>query len=146
MITPPLDIERCQMYTPGRTALSSRRDNFSRVSLVQTPAATSCLSVQGPVPAIPHQPTSSGEGCPLQYGPKRQQVPIWQCCTCGQAAMPIRADPCRNCGTPRCAYCPVTKVRVRMNGHDGLLGTEADEEGVFSIEEGVQVVAEHKRE
>ncbi|KAK2016886.1 hypothetical protein LZ32DRAFT_600915 [Colletotrichum eremochloae] len=58
--------------------------------------------------------------------------------------MPIRADPCRNCGTHRCAYCPVTKVRMRMTGHQSLLETNIDEEGVESIEEGVRVVAGHK--
>ncbi|WDK10175.1 hypothetical protein CGRA01v4_01454 [Colletotrichum graminicola] len=57
--------------------------------------------------------------------------------------MPIRSDPCRNCGTPRCAYCPVTKVRVRMTGHHVLLEIEADEEGVARIEEGAQVVASY---
>ncbi|KAK1996516.1 hypothetical protein LX36DRAFT_658490 [Colletotrichum falcatum] len=56
--------------------------------------------------------------------------------------MPIRADPCRNCGTPRCAYCPVTKVRVRMTGHHGLLETEADEEGVVPIVEGAMTIQE----
>ncbi|KAH9227679.1 hypothetical protein K456DRAFT_57844 [Colletotrichum gloeosporioides 23] len=51
----------------------------------------------------------------IEVGPKRQ-IPVWQCCSCGQSGMPIRAGSCQYCGTPRCAYCPVTKVKIRAHG------------------------------
>ncbi|KAE9571761.1 hypothetical protein CGMCC3_g12295 [Colletotrichum fructicola] len=33
-------------------------------------------------------------------------------CQCGQGGNPIRYDNCCNCHYPRCAYCPVRKVRA----------------------------------
>ncbi|KAH9227675.1 hypothetical protein K456DRAFT_899062 [Colletotrichum gloeosporioides 23] len=47
-----------------------------------------------------------------QRGPKRKQILLWQCCQCGQGGNPIRHDNCYNCHYPRCAYCPVRKVRA----------------------------------
>ncbi|KAK1848671.1 hypothetical protein CCHR01_08719 [Colletotrichum chrysophilum] len=70
-------------------------------------------------PPLPHRPVENQyEELNIQYpgiievGPKRQ-IPVWQCCSCGQSGMPIRAGSCQYCGTPRCAYCPVTKVKIR---------------------------------
>jgi hypothetical protein len=31
--------------------------------------------------------------------------------------MSIRIDPCYSCGTARCPYCPVTKVKIRAHAH-----------------------------
>ncbi|KAK1980072.1 hypothetical protein LZ30DRAFT_724346 [Colletotrichum cereale] len=51
-------------------------------------------------------------GCYNERGPKRKQAYIWQCCNCGQGGISIKSEACRSCGYPRCAYCPVSKVRV----------------------------------
>ncbi|KAL0783239.1 hypothetical protein CaCOL14_001145 [Colletotrichum acutatum] len=50
---------------------------------------------------------------PQTHAPKRTVVPQWQCCACGHGAMPIRLAACQYCGTYRCAYCPVSRVRTR---------------------------------
>ncbi|KAK1593689.1 uncharacterized protein LY79DRAFT_551674 [Colletotrichum navitas] len=47
-----------------------------------------------------------------ERGPKRKQAYIWQCCNCGQGGISIKSEACRSCGYPRCAYCPVSKVRI----------------------------------
>ncbi|CCF33515.1 hypothetical protein CH063_00141 [Colletotrichum higginsianum] len=47
-----------------------------------------------------------------ERGPKRKHAYIWQCCNCGQGGISIKSEACRSCGYPRCAYCPVSKVRV----------------------------------
>ncbi|KAK2051807.1 hypothetical protein LY76DRAFT_527891 [Colletotrichum caudatum] len=51
-------------------------------------------------------------GCYIERGPKRRQAYIWQCCNCGQGGISIKSEACRSCGYPRCAYCPVSKVRI----------------------------------
>ncbi|KAK1996514.1 hypothetical protein LX36DRAFT_637840, partial [Colletotrichum falcatum] len=50
--------------------------------------------------------------CYNQRGPKRKQAYIWQCCNCGQGGISIKSEACRSCGYSRCAYCPVSKVRI----------------------------------
>ncbi|KAI5457392.1 hypothetical protein BGZ63DRAFT_394638 [Mariannaea sp. PMI_226] len=45
-------------------------------------------------------------------GARRKQVALWTCCICGCSAMTMRVDPCRYCSTPRCMYCPVSKVKM----------------------------------
>ncbi|GJC89759.1 hypothetical protein ColLi_12597 [Colletotrichum liriopes] len=138
------------MYAARRTPNAGGRGSFSTTRPAHVPATTVDPRPQDGFSSTPEHFNGPaqldpllcpGEGTPLQHGPKRQQVPIWQCCACGHAAMPIRVDPCQICGTRRCAYCPVTKVRVRMTGYRGFLKIEADEEGVDIVEDGVQGVA-----
>ncbi|KAG7053737.1 hypothetical protein JMJ77_0000819 [Colletotrichum scovillei] len=46
------------------------------------------------------------------WGPKKAVVNLWTCCQCGQHGQEIRVECCRCCGKPRCAYCPVSRVRA----------------------------------
>ncbi|KAH7190124.1 hypothetical protein DER44DRAFT_116810 [Fusarium oxysporum] len=73
-------------------------------------------------------------GLPRVVAPRRKQVALWTCvsdnvanattklggilltvsqCACGQSGMSMRTDPCSFCGTPRCVYCPVVKVKSK---------------------------------
>ncbi|KAF0324806.1 hypothetical protein GQ607_007977 [Colletotrichum asianum] len=76
-------------------------------------------SVSPRCPSFEETPVFSAEGSIKglepeysQRGPKRKQILLWQCCQCGQGGNPIRHDNCYNCHYPRCAYCPVRKVRA----------------------------------
>ncbi|WQF82058.1 hypothetical protein CDEST_07072 [Colletotrichum destructivum] len=134
----------CQFRMPGA---SIGVDNvFQAVAVEEGPVfrSNSYPGSQSGMAVIHHRNLGMWPNCPsaakgpFQWGPKRHQTPIWQCCYCGQAGMPIRTDPCRNCGTPRCAYCPVTKIRVRAHDQVFKAGLETIEEGVDNLEDGVR--------
>lgn len=52
-------------------------------------------------------------GGPIQLAPKRKTVTQWTCCVCGHTGMSVNLPACQYCSTPRCAYCPVERVRVK---------------------------------
>lgn len=53
----------------------------------------------------------------------------WECCRCGQHGIRVSIDPCPNCAKPRCAYCPLTKIRVRSSD------PEVGEDDVITLDE-----------
>ncbi|KAK2051805.1 hypothetical protein LY76DRAFT_599083 [Colletotrichum caudatum] len=59
---------------------------------------------------------------PYERGPKAPKI-LWSCCNCGQANITINTDPCPVCSNPRCAYCPLTKIK-RPIGRQHLPGME----------------------
>ncbi|KAH6889147.1 hypothetical protein B0T10DRAFT_487432 [Thelonectria olida] len=63
--------------------------------------------------ALDHGLEEAGSAGPRVRGPKKRQVVLWTCCVCGQSGMSMRVDPCLFCGTPRCMYCPVSKVKSK---------------------------------
>ncbi|KAK1980074.1 hypothetical protein LZ30DRAFT_724351 [Colletotrichum cereale] len=62
---------------------------------------------------------------PYERGSKAPKV-LWSCCNCGQSSIAINTDPCPFCSSPRCAYCPLTKIK-RQVGRRHLPGMEQEQ-------------------
>jgi len=74
-------------------------------------------------------------------GPKKKTILLWQCCVCANSGIPFAVEACENCGTTRCAYCKVVKVKGkaplavdRLEHTDSDLGSDwGDDSGVLGL-------------
>lgn len=72
--------------------------------------------------------------------PKKKTILLWQCCVCANSGIPLAVEACENCGTTRCAYCKVVRVKGkapfavnRLEHADSDVGSDWEDDSALGL-------------